>query len=61
MGALPSWRTYLAPPKSGRTPLELEALLLLQFPLLLTLAKFADDTTSRNHQFARSKTAPLGL
>ena len=36
-------------------PLPLDALLLFALPLLLTLAKFVDDTTSRSHQFARSK------
>ena len=36
-------------------PLELDALLLFALPLLLTFAKFAADTTSRSHQFARSK------
>ena len=37
--------------KIGRTPLELDALLLLQLPLLLTLAKFVEFVTSRSHQF----------
>ena len=45
--------------KSGRMPLELDALLLFALPLLLTLAKFVELTTSRNHQFARSKAALL--
>ena len=34
--------------KSGRTPLALEALPLLALPLLFTLAKFEEETTSLN-------------
>ena len=36
-----------------------DAPLLLQLPLLLTFAKFVAETTSRSHQFARSKAALL--
>ncbi len=44
--------------KSGRTPFEFDALLLFALPLLFTFAKFVEFTTSRSHQFARSKIAP---
>jgi len=43
--------------KSGRMPLELDALLLFALPLLLTLAKFVELTTSRNHQLPHTKVA----
>ena len=35
--------------KSGRTPLAFEAPLLLALPLLLTLAKFAEETTYKDY------------
>lgn len=35
--------------KSGRTPFELEALLLFALPLLFTLAKFEEETTYKEY------------
>ena len=37
----------------GRTPFELDALLLLALPLLFTLQAFVAELTERNHQLAR--------
>lgn len=37
----------------GRTALEFEALLLLAFPLLLTLQKFVEELIELNHQLKR--------
>ena len=41
----------------GRTPLELDALLLLALPLLLTLQALVADLTLRSHQLARTRFA----
>ena len=45
----------IGPVKSGRTPFEFEALLLLQLPLLFTFAKFVELTTLRSHQLEYSR------
>ena len=37
----------------GRTPFELDALLLLALPLLFTLQAFVAEFTERSHQLAR--------
>ena len=54
---LPIMEDLFAWSKSGRTPLELDALLLFALPLLLTLAKLEAELMSRSHQFARSRIA----
>jgi len=58
-GRIPAcFQVLPASSKSGRTPLELEALLQSALPFQFTFAKLAPETTSRSHQFTHTKAAP---